>query len=197
MIRRPPRSTLFPYTTLFRSTQRGVRVTVLEAQPHIWARFADATLAGFFQDYCTQKGVTFHTAEMVSEIRGHDRPSSVVTRSGKELPCDFVCIGVGIVPNVELAHQAGLKVDNGVIVNEYLQSSHPDIYAAGDVANYEDPVFAKRRRVEHWGPAEYCGQLAGQNMAGGNHTKELRAYRWFENFFLHLVIFLGQYPIQQ
>src|SRR5206468_12271764 len=115
--------------------QRGVRVTVIEAQPHIWARFADATLAGFFQDYCTQKGVTFHTAEMVTEIRGHDRPSSVVTRSGKELLCDLVCIGVGIVPNVELAHAAGLKVDNGVVVDEYLQASHPDIYAAGDVAN--------------------------------------------------------------
>ncbi len=167
-------------------TQRGVRVTVIEAQPHIWARFADATLAGFFQDYCTQKGVTFHTAEMVTEIRGHDRPSSVVTRSGKELPCDFVCVGVGIVPNVELAHAAGLKVDNGVVVNEYLQASDPDIYAAGDVANYQDPVFAKRRRVEHWGHAEYCGQLAGQNMAGANNTYDLVTYVWSDIFDLHL-----------
>src|SRR2546430_9505695 len=167
-------------------TQRGVRVTVIEAQPHIWARFADATLAGFFQDYCTQKGVTFHTAEMGTEIRGHDRPSSVVTRSGKELPCDLVCIGVGIVPNVELAHAAGLKVDNGVVVNEYLQASHPDIYAAGDVANYQDPVFAKRRRVEHWGHAEYCGQLAGQNMAGAQKTNHLLAQRWFGIFYLPL-----------
>jgi NADPH-dependent 2,4-dienoyl-CoA reductase/sulfur reductase-like enzyme len=167
-------------------TQRGVHVTVVEAQPHIWARFADSTLAGFFQDYCTQKGVTFHTDEMVTEIRGQDRPSSVVTRSGKKLPCDFVCIGVGIVPNVELAYQAGLTVDNGVVVNEYLQSSHPDIYAAGDVANYQDPVFAKRRRVEHWGHAEYCGQLAGQNMAGANNTYDLVTYVWSDIFDLHL-----------
>src|SRR2546425_1741375 len=167
-------------------TQRGVRVTVIEAQPHIWARFADATLAGFFQDYCTQKGVKFHTAEMVTEIRGHDRPSSVVTRSGKELPCDFVCIGVGIVPNVELAQQAGLKVDNGVVVNEYLQSSHPDIYAAGDVASYLDPVFGKRRRVEHWGHAEYSRQLPGQNMAGAGHRYYLVPYVWSDIFDLHL-----------
>ncbi len=167
-------------------TKRGVHVTVIEAQPHIWARFTDATLAGFFQDYCTQRGVTFHTDEMVTEIRGRDRPSSVVTRSGKELPCDFVCIGVGIVPNVELASQAGLTVDNGVVVNEYLQSSHPDIYAAGDVANYQDPVFAKRRRVEHWGHAEYCGQLAGQNMAGANNTYDLVTYVWSDIFDLHL-----------
>jgi len=167
-------------------TQRGVHATVIEAQPHIWARFTDVTLAGFFQDYCTQKGVTFHTDEMVTEIRGQTRASSVVTRSGTELPCDFVCIGVGIVPNVELARQAGLNVDNGVLVNEYLQSSHPDIYAAGDVANYQDPVFAKRRRVEHWGHAEYCGQLAGQNMAGATNPYNLVTYVWSDIFDLHL-----------
>ena len=167
-------------------TQRGVRVTVIEAQPHIWARFADATLARFFQDYCAQKGVSFHTNEMVAEVRGQGRPASVVTRSGTELPCDFVCIGVGIVPNVELAQQAGLTVDNGVLVNECLQSSHPDIYAAGDVANYVDPVFGKRRRVEHWGHAEYCGQLAGQNMAGARAPYDLLTYVWSDLFDLHL-----------
>jgi 3-phenylpropionate/trans-cinnamate dioxygenase ferredoxin reductase subunit len=167
-------------------TQRGVQVTVLEAQPHIWARFADASLAGFFQDYCTQKGVTFYTNEMASEIRGNGRPASVVTQSGQELPCDLVCIGVGIVPNLELAQQAGLTVDNGVVVNQYLQSSHPDIYAAGDVANYLDPVFGKRRRVEHWGHAEYCGQLAGQNMAGARNPYDLVTYVWSDIFDLHL-----------
>ncbi len=167
-------------------TQRGVQVSAIEAQSHIWARFADATLARFFQDYCTQKGVAFHTDEMVTEIRGTDRPSAVVTRSGKEFPCDFVCIGVGIVPNTELAQRAGLQVDNGVVVNEYLQSSHPDIYAAGDVANYLDPLFGKRRRVEHWGHAEYCGQLAGQNMAGASNPYDLLTYVWSDIFDLHL-----------
>ncbi len=167
-------------------TQKGVQVSVIEAQPHIWPRFADATLAGFFQDYCAEKGVTFHTNEMAAEIRGKERPSSVVTRSGKELPCDFVCVAVGILPNVELAQQAGLQVDNGVVVNEYLQSSHPDIYAAGDVANYLDPVFGKRRRVEHWGHAEYCGQLAGQNMAGASNPYDLLTYVWSDIFDLHL-----------
>lgn len=167
-------------------TQKGVQVTVVEAMPHIWARFADATLAGFFQDYCAQKGVTFYTSEMVTEIRGKDHPTSVITKSGKEIPCDFVCIGVGIVPNVELAQQAGLKVENGIVVNEYLQASHPDIYAAGDVANYIDSVFGKRRRVEHWGHAEYCGQLAGQNMAGANNKYDLLTYVWSDIFDLHL-----------
>lgn len=167
-------------------TRRGVQVTVIEALPHIWARFADPELAGFFQEYCAQKGVSFHTSEMVTEIRGKGRPSSVVTRSGKELHCDFVSIGVGIVPNVELARDAGLTVDNGVVVNEHLQSSHPDIYAAGDVASYLDPVFGKRRRVEHWGHAEYSGQLAGQNMAGARNPYDLLTYVWSDIFDLHL-----------
>lgn len=167
-------------------TQRGVHATVIEAQPHIWPRFADATLAGFFQDYCAQRGVTFHTNEIVTEIRGKSRPATVVTRSGKELSCDFVCIAVGIVPNVALAEEAGLKVDNGVVVNECLQSSHKDVYAAGDVANYVDPVIGKRRRVEHWGHAEYCGQLAAQNMTGASNPYDLLTYVWSDIFDLHL-----------
>lgn len=167
-------------------TQKGVSVAVVEAAPHIWARFADPTLAGFFQDYCAQKGIRFYTGEKVSEIRGKGRPSAVVTRGGRELPCDFVCIGAGIVPNVELARQAGLEVDNGVVVDEFLRSSHPDIYAAGDIASYLDPLFGKRRRVEHWGRAEYSGQLAGRNMAGAREAYDLLTYAWSDIFDLHL-----------
>ena len=167
-------------------TQVGVRVAVVEAGPRIWARFADPVLAGFFQEYCASKGVAFHTSEAVAEIRGNGRPSAVVTRAGREIPCDFVCVGVGIVPNVELARQAGLAVDNGVVVNEFLQSSHPDVYAAGDVASYADPVFGKRRRVEHWGHAEYSGQLAGRNMAGAREPYDLLTYVWSDVFDLHL-----------
>ena len=167
-------------------TQRGVVVTLIEAGPHIWARFADAALAAAVQAHCEQKGVVIHTGERAREIRGNSRATGVVTISGQDLPCDFVCIGVGIVPNIELAQEAGLAVDDGIVVNEYLQSSHPDIYAGGDVARYWDPLFAKRRRVEHWGHAEYCGQLAGQNMAGARKPYDLLTYVWSDIFDLHL-----------
>jgi len=167
-------------------TQRGVQVTVVEFQPRIWARFADATLAGFVERYCTGHGVTFRTSESVVQIHRHNQAFTVDLKSGTSLACNFVCIGVGIVPNVELAQQAGLQVDNGIVVNEYLQTSHPDIYAGGDVANYLDPVFGKRRRVEHWGHAEYCGQLAAQNMAGARNRYDLLTYVWSDIFDLHL-----------
>ena len=167
-------------------TQRGVRVTVIEAQPHIWPRFVEASLASVLQDYCIQKGIIFHTNETVKAFLGEGRVSSVLTNSGKNLSCDFVCIGIGIVPNVELAQQAGLEVEDGIVVNEYLQTSYPDIYAAGDVARYPDPFFKKRRRVEHWGHAEYCGQLAGQNMAGAQNPYTLLTYVWSDMFDLHL-----------
>ncbi|HJU05768.1 MAG TPA: FAD-dependent oxidoreductase [Nitrospiraceae bacterium] len=167
-------------------TQRGVHATVVETQAHIWPRFADATLAGTIQNYCAGKGVTFRTNDQVREIRGSERVSSVLMQSGDTLPCDLVCLGVGIIPNVELAQQAGLEVNNGIVADEYLQTSHPDIYAAGDVVNYLDPLFGKRRRVEHWGHAEYCGQLAAQNMAGANNRYDLVTYVWSDIFDLHL-----------
>lgn len=167
-------------------TQRGVQVTVIETGPHIWPRFADEALARVIQQYCAAKGVTFRTGESVTEIRRQNHALSVHLTSGATLPCNVVCIGVGIVPNVELARQAGLAIDNGIVVDEYLQTSHPDIYAAGDVANYVDPLFGKRRRVEHWGHAEYSGQLAARNMAGERRPYDLLTYVWSDIFDLHL-----------
>lgn len=167
-------------------TQRGVQVTVVETGPHIWPRFADETLANAIQEHCTAKGIAFRTGDSVAEIQRQNDRFSVRLKSGAVLPCNFVCIGVGIVPNVELAQQAGLAVENGIVVDEYLQSSHPDIYAAGDVANYVDPLFGKRRRVEHWGHAEYSGQLAAQNMAGARRPYDLLTYVWSDIFDLHL-----------
>jgi NADPH-dependent 2,4-dienoyl-CoA reductase/sulfur reductase-like enzyme len=102
------------------------------------------------------------------------------------LACDFVVMAVGIVPNTALADEAGLDVDDGVIVDEYLQSSHPDVYVAGDAARFYDPVFGKQRRVEHWGQADYSGELAGKNMAGAEEPYDMVTYAWSEIFDQHL-----------
>ncbi|WP_447978641.1 NAD(P)/FAD-dependent oxidoreductase [Candidatus Nitrospira bockiana] len=167
-------------------TRRGVQVTVIEMEPRIWPRFADAALAQAIQSYCADKGVVFQMGERVTAFDGADRVSLVRTQSGRTIPCDIICIGVGIRPNDGLARAAGLVVDNGIIVDEYLRSSHPDVFAAGDVANYFDPLFQKRRRVEHWGHAEYTGQLAARNMAGDSAAYDLLTYVWSDLFDLHL-----------
>jgi len=167
-------------------TRLGVRVTVIEALPQIWARFLDATLAGRIRDYCEERGIVFLTGESVREFKGDARVKRVVTNSGREIECDFVCVGIGIRPEVGIAQDAGLTVQNGIVVNERLQTSHPDIYAAGDAANYPDPIFGKRRRVEHWGFAEYTGQVAGLNMAGFEQAYDLLSYAWSDIFDLHI-----------
>lgn len=167
-------------------TQRGAKVSVIDGGPHIWSRFADATLAGFFTRYCQDRGVTFYNTQRVSRIEDTGGAISVVTTSGTTVPCDLVMVAAGIVPNVGLARQAGLSVDNGVIVNAQLQTSHPDIYAAGDLCNYPDPYFDRRRRVEHWGQADYTGTLAGRNMAGAGQSYDLMSYVFSDIFDLHL-----------
>ena len=167
-------------------TRLGARVTVIEALPQIWARFLDATLAAHIRSYYEKKGISFLTGESVREFKGDTRVRKVVTNSGREIECDVVCVGVGIRPEVGIAQEAGLAVQNGIVVNERLQTSHPDIFAAGDAANYPDPIFGKRRRVEHWGFAEYTGQVAGLNMAGVEQTYDLLSYAWSDIFDLHI-----------
>jgi len=163
-------------------TQRGVEVTVVERAPQVWPRFTVSTLAEYVQRYVSSRGVRVLTGEQVGQIDADGDGLVARTKSGQGLGCDFVCVAVGIRPNVELAEVAGLKVDDGVVVDNRLRSSHPDIYAAGDIANYVDPVFDKRRRVEHWGQAEYTGQLAGRNLAGAGDAYELVTYVWSDLF---------------
>ncbi len=165
--------------------QRGLDVTVIEALPRVWMRFADETLSADIQRYLSERGVRFLLNTGVAEFRGHDRVEAVVTSTGDVLPCDVACIGVGIVPNIELATDAGLQVENGVVVDEFLRTSHPDVYAAGDVINYPDRAFG-RRRVEHWGHAEASGQVAGKNMAGAEIAYDFLSYVWSDIFDLRL-----------
>lgn len=167
-------------------TRRGVAVTVVEARAHVWPGFVDPTFAHYIELYCSKHGVRFLTSDRVVEFRGKGRVRSALTASRQEIPCDFACVGIGIVPEIGLARRAGLQIENGIVVNDHLQTSHPDVYAGGDVAHYVDPVFSKRRRVEHWGHAEYCGQLAALNMVGTPQTYDLLTYVWSDIFDLHV-----------
>jgi len=123
-------------------------------------------LARSLSDYYQQKGVTVVSRSAVLGLEKEPRGTKVKTRSQGEFLVDGVVAGIGVTPNVELALSAGLEVDNGIVVDEFLRTSNPDVYAAGDVANFYSPALEKRVRVEHEDNANTMGREAGRAMAG-------------------------------
>lgn len=144
----------------------GKEVSILFPQTGIASNIFPADVVDFLNDYYRQKGVEVLAGQEVRAVEGSGRDLTVVTASGRRIAVNGIVAGVGVTPNVELAEAAGLEVKNGVVVNEWLQTSDPDIYAAGDIANFYDAVLGTRRRVEHEDAANSMGKAAGQIMAG-------------------------------
>lgn len=144
----------------------GKEVVIIFPENDIGDRIFPRYLAQFVSSFYKQKGVDVLPAEKIIglEMRGNQRV--LRTSSNMEIAVDGVVAGIGIEPNVTLAQSIGLEVDNGIIVDELLCTSHPDIYAAGDVAAFYNPVLGIRTRVEHEDNANTMGRLAGRNMAG-------------------------------
>ncbi len=142
------------------------QVTMLFPEKNIGARIYPPALADFLDNYYREKGVTVLTSQAIKSIQTTGAKITIVTESGSEMSADGVVAGLGIQPNTDLAKQAGIMVDNGIIVDEMLRTSHPDIYAAGDVANFYSILLEKRMRVEHEDNANVMGEMAGRNMAG-------------------------------
>jgi 3-phenylpropionate/trans-cinnamate dioxygenase ferredoxin reductase subunit len=129
-----------------------------------------ADLAEFLNEYYRLNGVDLVTGDSVASVQKDGDRLMVRTGSGRAIETDGVVAGVGIHPNLDLAKQAGLQIDNGIVVNEQLQTLNPDIYAAGDAANFFHSALGKRLRVEHEDNAVQMGKLAGRNMAGAHDT---------------------------
>jgi NADPH-dependent 2,4-dienoyl-CoA reductase/sulfur reductase-like enzyme len=108
--------------------------------------------------------------DTVTDIKKDGQGFTVRTRNGLDFTVDGVVAGIGIRPDLQLARQAGLALDNGVLVDEHLQTSAPDVYAAGDVANFQHAALGKRVRVEHEDNAVHMGRQAGRNMAGAHEA---------------------------
>lgn len=146
----------------------GCRVTMVFPSEEIGAgRFPDG-LADFVTGYYRDKGVVMRTGVKVTGGEAGEDGVTLALSDGSALAADVVVAGLGVTPNVELADAAGLEVDDGIVVDEHLRTSEPDIWAAGDVANFPNPALARRLRVEHENAAVSMGVLAGRNMAGDN-----------------------------
>jgi NADPH-dependent 2,4-dienoyl-CoA reductase/sulfur reductase-like enzyme len=144
----------------------GLEVVMVFPDGDLGTRVFPPDLSRFVTDYYREKGVEVLTGETVTGVLGRGEEFTVTTRGGREVHADGVVAGLGIRPNVELAEQASLAVEDGIVVDEHLRSSHPDIHAAGDVARFYNPLLGHRLRVEHEDNANVMGRLAGRVMAG-------------------------------
>jgi len=151
-------------------TMVGKKVTMVFLEDAIGGLVFPGDLANQLNDYYREKGVEVITNDSVASVQKEGNRLTVRTGSGRAIETDGVVAGIGIRPNIDLAQMAGLKIENGIVVNERLESSVPDIYVAGDTVSFFHSALGKRVRVEHEDNAVRMGKLAGQNMAGASET---------------------------
>ncbi|MGH8165300.1 MAG: NAD(P)/FAD-dependent oxidoreductase, partial [Rhodanobacteraceae bacterium] len=144
------------------------KVTQLIGEEAIGARVYPAALAASVTDYFRDHGVDVRADARVTGGKVNEEGVTLILQGGAEVEAEWVVAGLGITPNVQLAQDAGLEVDNGIMVDGNLRTSMQDIWAAGDAANYPDATLGERRRIEHEDAALTMGEHAGANMAGAD-----------------------------
>lgn len=169
--------------------QMGLEVSAVEGQPVPLARVLGPEVGAVLAGIHREKGVELLLEDSVAAFEGADRVRRVRTRKGRVLECDLVVAGIGIVPNAELLAAAGAAVDNGVLVDERCQTSLPDVYAAGDVANQLHPIFG-RLRVEHWNNGDRQGRAAARAMLGGTEPYDYLHSFWSDQY-EHVIEYVG------
>jgi NADPH-dependent 2,4-dienoyl-CoA reductase/sulfur reductase-like enzyme/nitrite reductase/ring-hydroxylating ferredoxin subunit len=157
---------------------RGVEVDVVSVEHVPFDRVFGMALGEYITKIHQRNGIRFHLGTVASGYDGQ----TVTLASGEQIPTDFVIVGIGVQPRTALARSAGAEVDNGVIVDAFLESSVPGIYAAGDIAAYPHPATGQRVRIEHWVLAERQGQVAAANMLGANQAFDSAPFFWTEQF---------------
>ena len=137
--------------------QKKVDTTLIVREDRVWKRVFTPAMSDFFERYYTARGVRLLKGENIASLQGGSR-LDVLLSGGRKITCDMVVAGVGASPVTELFAKSGLAMENGLLVNEYLETNQTGVFAAGDAANYMDKIFEKRRRVEHWDNAVSQGQ---------------------------------------
>lgn len=161
----------------------GNDVTILEQVPIPLAGAIGDELGTMFHDLHQEHGVDMRMSVAVDKIVGsHGKVSGVQLKTGEVIPADLVLIGVGAVPNIALADDAGIITENGIVVDQAMQSSDPDIYAAGDVANAFHPLANMRLRSEHWANALNEGAAAARGMLGQDESFEDIPYFYTDQY---------------
>ena len=146
--------------------QLGVAVSLIHHGKGLFDQFGSPDLSEELAALYRKHGVELLHKEEVSSFGGDGRLEWVEAKSGVCVAADMVVVGVGVVPNVDYLATSGITLDNGVVVNERFETSAPQVYAAGDVANFYDPLYRRQRRIEHWSNANYQGTEVGKILAG-------------------------------
>lgn len=162
-------------------TEMGKSVTIVEIEDIVMSRAFGEEVGRYFHELLESKGVEIVSGETVAAFEGDERVGSVLTESGREVPCDAVVVGAGVRPDTMLAGRAGLEVGDGITCDTALQTSVQGIFAAGDCCSYASEIHGRRLRVEHWDVAFHQGRHAARGMLG-----DLEPYRVVPYFFSDL-----------
>ncbi|CAN5305481.1 FAD-dependent oxidoreductase [soil metagenome] len=171
----------------------GLEVAVVELFDAPLVRVLGSRLGRVLEGIHRDRGVSFHFSQVVARFEGHRRVERVVTDRGTSLDCDFVVVGVGIEPSVDVVRDSGLRLENGIAVDARCRSSVEGIYAAGDVANHQHPLFGASVRVEHWDNALKQGAAAARNMIGREEVFDDPHWFWSDQFGVNIQ-YVGHAP---
>ena len=162
--------------------QRGLDVTVIEPARVPLMRVLGSDLGRFYHDLHRGHGVDMRMETGIEAFDGQGSVAGVRTRDGQSIACDFAVVGVGVVPRTDLAEAAGATIDNGIVVNQQLRTTIPNVFAAGDVANSWHPFFRRQIRVEHWANALNQGPAAAQAMLGHDVSYDRLPYFFSDQY---------------
>ena len=166
----------------------GLEVTVLEMESRILQRVTTQEMSDYYNQLHTSRGVKIQVNARVTGFAGEGQVTQVLCDHGTSLEADLVIVGIGIVPNVELAEAAGLTCDNGIVVDERCCTSDADIFAAGDCTNHPNPILGRRLRLESVPNAMEQARCAASNMMGGDKTYAALPWFWSDQYELKLQI---------
>jgi NADPH-dependent 2,4-dienoyl-CoA reductase/sulfur reductase-like enzyme len=160
----------------------GLGVTLIDVAPRLFAQLRSEQLSDELADVYRENDVELLLEEQVGAFEGHGRLEAVTTGGGRRIDADLTVVGIGVLPAVEFLAGSGLQLENGIVVDERYAAA-PGVHAAGDVANFFDPLFARRRRIEHWSNANLQGSQVGAILAGDETARYDAVSSFFTEIF--------------